>query len=63
MADIVWYLFPYSGRANMKMDEGRMAQIEMEVRSSDGESSPLSLGRNKDRRKEQHGGKQHNGGT
>ena len=63
MGDIVWYLFPYSGRANIKMDEGRMAQFEMEVRSSDGESSPLSLGRNEDRHKEQHGGEQHNGGT
>jgi hypothetical protein len=63
MADIVWYLFPYSGRANIKMDEGKMAQSDMEVRSINGESSPLSLGRNEDRHKEQYGGEQHNGRT
>ena len=62
MADIVCYLLPYSWTAHMKMDNGRNAASDMKMRSSDGESSPLSLGRNEDRHKEQHGGKQHNGG-
>jgi hypothetical protein len=46
------YSLPYRGRANMRMGEDQMTQRDPEVRSIDGESSSLSLGRNKDCNKE-----------
>ena len=63
MADIVGNYSTSKWGINTKMEEGQIAQSDMEVRSIDGESSPLSLGRHEDRHKEQHGGKQYNGGT
>lgn len=63
MADIVDYLSPLQWETNRKMDEGQTAQFDTVVRSIDGESSPLSLGRHEDRNEEQYGGKQYNGGT